>query len=320
MCDYLDDLTRISLSNYGENGPGVRKDATIEGIDPAKKCPKTNIMALWGGKAAILGVNFAPAMLIETHAHLYDKSFKVDMSELMARGHEAGLSEIMMPNIDHTSIDAMLELELAWANPANGPVAKAMMGLHPCYVKKGFEQELYLIESWVQKRKWLAIGEIGTDLYWDKTTWDIQAEAFNIQCQWALNLGRPVVIHCRESVGQTIELVRPWADKGLNGVFHCWSGTGEQAQSVTQMGFYLGIGGTATYKNSSIADILKGLDTSFLVLETDSPYLTPVPHRGKRNEPAYIAIVAQKLADLLHMPLEDLESLTTTNARRLFAW
>lgn len=257
-------------------------------------------------------------MLIETHAHLYDKSFKSELSDLRQRATEAGLESILLPNIDHTSIDAMLELEAQWSDAADGTVCHAMMGLHPCYVQRGFEKELYEIETWVKRRNWIAVGEIGTDLYWDKTTWDYQVEAFNIQCGWAVELGLPVAIHCRESVAKTIELVKPWADKGLTGVFHCWSGNLEEASETIELGFYLGIGGTVTYKNSPLQAVLKQVDRSRLVLETDSPYLTPVPHRGKRNEPAYIKLVAQKLADTLEMPLDDLEQLTSDNAKRLF--
>lgn len=251
--------------------------------------------------------------LIDTHAHLYNEKFKPDWHDVMHRLQEAGVEHIYLPNIDHTSIDDMLELELKYPD-----LCTAMMGLHPCYVQKGFEKELYTVETWLGKREWVAIGEIGTDLYWDKTTFEYQTEAFNIQCRWAIKHKLPVAIHCRESVQETLDLVEPLAAAGLTGVFHCWSGSAEQAKRATDMGFYLGIGGTSTYKNGGIDLVLPHVPKDKVVLETDCPYLAPIPMRGKRNEPAYLSYIAQRVADIWQMPLAEAEALTTQNARTLF--
>ena len=249
--------------------------------------------------------------LIDTHAHIYLDHFDADRSEILERAEEAGISDIYMPNIDHTSIDSMLELE------EKSNMCVAMMGLHPCSVNKDFEKELYRVEEWLSKRAWSAIGEIGTDLYWDKTFWPQQQEAFKIQCGWALHYDRPVVIHCRESIDETIELVSQF--EGLRGVFHCFTGNTEQAEKITSMGFYLGIGGVATFKNGGLDKVLPTVDDSKIVLETDSPYLAPVPFRGKRNEPAYVLKVADRVADLLEKDVDEVKNSTTANAQKLFA-
>lgn len=250
---------------------------------------------------------------IDTHAHIYLKEFDVDRYTVLQHCQDLSVSRIYMPNIDHTSIDAMLEVELKYPDQC-----VAMMGLHPCSVKKDFEQELYRVEEWLSKRKFIAIGEMGTDLYWDKTYWPQQQEAFKIQIGWAKHYQLPVVIHCRESIEETIELLTPLADETLKGVFHCFSGTLEQARKIMDMGFFLGFGGVATFKNGGMDNVLPALNQEYLVLETDSPFLAPVPHRGKRNTPEYIPLIAQKVADLKHLPLEELKKITTLNAKRLF--
>jgi len=218
-----------------------------------------------------------------------------------------------MPNIDHTSIDLMLETEHKY--PAQ---CISMMGLHPCSIKKDFEKELYRVEEWLSKRKFAAVGEMGTDLHWDKTFWEQQQEAFRIQVGWAKQYNLPIVIHCRESIDETIELLEPLNDGKLKGVFHCFSGTFEQAKKITMMGFYLGLGGVATFKNGGLDKVIPDLELDNLVLETDSPYLAPVPHRGKRNTPEYIPLIATKIAELKKVTLEELSSITTANAIRLF--
>lgn len=251
--------------------------------------------------------------LIETHAHIYLDQFKEDLDEVLERAEEVGVEKIFMPNIDHTSIDSMLELE------ARNSSCVAMMGLHPCSVNKDFEKELYLIENWLAKRYWSAVGEIGTDLYWDKTFWEQQKEAFNIQCRWAIDYNRPVVIHCRESIDETIELIEHIGDSNLRGVFHCFSGSVEQAQKIVDLGFYLGIGGVVTFKNGGLDKVVPSIDLKNIVLETDSPYLGPVPNRGKRNEPSYINLVAEKVATLKSIDLDEVKELTTSNAKTLFS-
>ena len=217
-----------------------------------------------------------------------------------------------MPNVDHASIDRMMEVELK--HPKR---CFSMMGLHPCSVKKDFDRELYLVEQWLTKRKFAAIGEMGTDLHWDKTFWEQQKEAFNIQVNWAKQYDLPLVIHSRESIDETIELLEPHLDGKLTGIFHCFSGSLEQAKKIIAMGFYLGIGGVATFKNGGLDKVLPEIDIEHLVLETDSPYLAPVPHRGKRNESSYITLVAQKISELKKISLEELTETTTTNALRV---
>jgi TatD DNase family protein len=194
----------------------------------------------------------------------------------------------------------------------------AMMGLHPCYVKKDFEKELYLVEDWLSRRKFAAVGEIGTDLFWDKTFWDHQQEAFKLQVGWAKKYQLPVVIHCRESIDQTIEILEPLLDGKLTGVFHCFSGNLEQAKKIISMGFLLGIGGVATFKNGGLDKVIPEIDLQHLVLETDSPYLAPTPHRGKRNTPEHIPLIAKKVSEYKNVSLEEVQDVTTKNALTLF--
>jgi TatD DNase family protein len=249
----------------------------------------------------------------DTHAHIYHEDFVNDREDVLRRSDEAGVKKIFMPNVDSSSIDAMLSLEAS--RPHN---CFAMMGLHPCSVKEDFEKELRIAEDWLSKRKFAAIGEMGTDLYWDKTFWDQQKEAFVVQISWAKKYKLPVVIHCRSSIDETIELLQPLAGGELTGIFHCFSGTPEQAQRIIDMGFYLGVGGVATFKNGGLDKVLPAISLDKIVLETDSPYLAPVPHRGKRNEPAYIPLVAQRIMDLKGVTKEELQRSTTQNAGRIF--
>jgi TatD DNase family protein len=250
---------------------------------------------------------------IDTHAHIYSEEFKADRIDMMARCQEQGIHKIYMPNVDHRSIDSMLEVELK-----DPQTCIPMMGLHPCSVKKDFQRELYIVEEWLSKRKFLAVGEIGTDLYWDKTLWDEQKEAFTIQVSWAKKYNLPVVIHCRESIDQTIELVEQLQDGSLTGVFHCFTGTAEQAKRIIKLNFYLGIGGVATFKNGGMDKLLPEIGLDHIVLETDSPYLAPVPYRGKRNEPSYIPLVADKIASHKNIAIAEVQSATTKNALKLF--
>jgi len=250
---------------------------------------------------------------VDTHAHIYHEDFNVDRIDMLHRCREAGIGRIYMPNVDHASIDGMLELE----SRSEG-VCKAMMGLHPCSVKKDFERELYIVEEWLSKRKFSAVGEIGIDLYWDKTFIEQQQEAFTVQVNWAKKYSLPVVIHCRESIDETIALVEKLMDDNLRGVFHCFTGNPQQAERITKLGFYLGIGGVATFKNGGLDKVLPDIDLNSMVLETDSPYLAPVPHRGKRNEPSYIPLVADKIATLKRVPLQAVQIITSENSANLF--
>lgn len=251
--------------------------------------------------------------LIESHAHIYAKAFKPDLDETIERAKEAGVERIYMPNVDHESIDAMMEVAARYPG-----YCIPMMGLHPCSVKRGFERDLYEVETWLNRGGFCAVGEMGTDLYWDKTFFEEQKEAFNIQCELALRFQLPVVIHCRESIPETIELARPWAEKGVTGVFHCFSGSPEQAEQITSMGFRLGIGGVATFKNGGLEPTLETIGLEHLLLETDSPYLAPVPHRGKRNEPAYLQLVAEKIATVTGREVGEIGEITSRNALTLF--
>ncbi|HEY3403873.1 MAG TPA: TatD family hydrolase [Ohtaekwangia sp.] len=250
---------------------------------------------------------------IDTHAHIYSDEFNADRADMLARCEEQGIGKIYMPNVDHTSIDGMMELE-------NKDPKKyiSTIGLHPCYVKKEFERELYLVEDWLRKRKFAAIGEIGTDLYWDKTFWEQQKEAFTIQINWAKQYNLPVIIHCRESLNETIEMMTSLSEGKVKGIFHCFTGSLEQAQQVIKLGFHLGIGGVATFKNGGLDKVLPEISMEHLVLETDSPYLAPVPHRGKRNEPAYIPLIAQRISDLKNISVDEVKLQTTQNALKLF--
>jgi TatD DNase family protein len=250
---------------------------------------------------------------IDTHAHIYAEEFDTDRREMLERCAEAGVKKIYMPNVDHTTIDAMLELETNFPD-----TCLPMMGLHPCSVKADFEKELQTVEEWLAKRNFVAVGEIGTDLYWDKTFWEQQKEAFTIQVQWAIKYKLPVIIHCRETLEETIGMVEKLQNGNLTGIFHCFSGSIEQAKKIANLGFYVGIGGVATFKKGGLDTVLPEVPLDRIVLETDSPYLAPTPHRGKRNEPAYIPIIAQRVADFKKISLTLLQEHTTTNALKLF--
>lgn len=250
---------------------------------------------------------------IDTHAHIYVKEFDIDRTDVLARCTELQVEKIYMPNIDHASIDLMLEVEAKYPQQC-----LPMMGLHPCSVKKDFEKELYLVENWLTKRRFAALGEMGTDLYWDKTFWEQQQEAFKIQTGWAKKYQLPLVIHCRESIDETIALLEPFAGFGLTGVFHCFSGTAEQAKKIYDLGFYVGIGGVATFKNGGMDAVIPNLAIDRIVLETDSPYLAPVPHRGKRNTPEYIPLIAARVAALKNISVEKVMQHTYSNTCKLF--
>jgi len=252
--------------------------------------------------------------LIDTHAHLYSGKFDHDRPDMVRRAIAAGVTRMYLPNIDAESIQPMLDLEAAF--PEN---CFAMMGLHPGSVQPGtYEQELALVEKWLGKRKWAGVGETGIDLYWDKSTLEIQKIAFTRQIEWAKDLNLPIIIHSRESNEECLELVKAGQDGRLRGIFHCFSGTSEQARRMIDLGFMLGIGGTLTYPKSDLPVVLKEIPLEHIVLETDSPYLPPVPHRGKRNESAYIRLVADMLSEVKVLPLAEIARVTTANALKMF--
>lgn len=251
--------------------------------------------------------------LVDTHAHIYSDEFDADRPGIMEKAALAGVEKILMPGIDSSAHAAMLKLEEEYPGRCI-----AMMGLHPVYVKDNYEEELALVESWLAKRKFVAIGEIGLDFYWDLTFKEQQYKAFHRQVELALQYKLPIVIHSRNSIDESIALVKEHQDGNLKGVFHCFSGNADQASQVIELGFYLGIGGVLTFKNAGLDKVMEGTGLESVVLETDAPYLAPVPFRGKRNEPAYTSLVAQKLADIKKLPLEEIATITTANAQELF--
>ncbi|WP_111671535.1 TatD family hydrolase [Algoriphagus litoralis] len=251
--------------------------------------------------------------LIDTHAHIYSAKFDSDRDEVIEEIRQAGIERIYMPNVDVETIDRMLECESRY-----GDLCVPMMGLHPCDVKEDFEQQLYVMEGWLNSREFAAVGEIGTDLYWDKTNFDRQKEALQIQLGWAKAKGLPVVLHCRESIDETIELLENAQNGSLTGIFHCFTGSLEQANKIVKLGFLLGIGGVATYKNGGLDQVIPFIGLENLVLETDAPYLAPVPYRGKRNTPAYLPSIAERVGDMLHISAEIVATKTKSNALNLF--
>ena len=252
-------------------------------------------------------------MLIDTHTHLYDEQFNDDRTIMIERAIQSGVKRMYMPNCDSGTIDGMLAVEQQFPDHCF-----AMMGLHPCSVNSTVDEELKIVRNWLEKRSFCAVGEIGLDYYWDKTFVDQQKKAFTTQMEWALEFKIPIVIHTRDAIRDTIDLVAPFAARGLKGVFHCFSGSYESAVQIIQLGFYLGIGGVLTYKNAGLQEVVQKIDLAHLVLETDAPYLTPVPHRGKRNESSYVNLVAQRLAELKEVGLQEIRRHTTENALQLF--
>jgi TatD DNase family protein len=252
--------------------------------------------------------------LIDTHCHLYSDVFNEDREEAIANAKRMGVDRILLPNVDLQTVAGMHELV------ANHPgVCYPMMGLHPCDVKPDYETEIAQLFSFFDTHTYCAVGEIGIDLYWDKTTQDIQEKAFLMQVEFALSKSLPIAIHSRNATHRIIEMLKPYKSKGLTGVFHCFSESLELAEEILKLGgFKLGIGGVLTYKNAGLPEVLKQIDLQHIILETDSPYLPPVPHRGKRNEPAYTRLVAEKLADVKGVSLREVADITTANAEQLF--
>ena len=250
---------------------------------------------------------------IDTHAHLYMAQYDDDRTEMLARAAAEGVHKIYLPAIDTRSHARMLALEQQ--HPAQ---CIAMMGLHPCSVKADYETELKAIFDYWAQRDFVAVGEIGLDLYWDKTFFAQQQDAFLRQMQLAKSRKRPIVIHARESMNEIMPMVAAEKTDDLTGIFHCYSGTLAQAHECVEMGFYLGIGGALTYKKSGLDEIIQHIALENLVLETDAPFLTPTPHRGKRNESSYIPIIARKLAEVKGVSIEEVAEITTENARKVF--
>jgi len=232
---------------------------------------------------------------------------------MIARANEAGVQKFYLPGIDSTAIESMLQAEIDYPGQCF-----AMMGLHPCYVKESYKAELDIVQQWLSKKSFPAIGEIGLDFYWDTTFEKQQYEAFRIQIEWALQYKLPIVIHTRNAMQQTIDVVKEYAGQGLYGIFHCFGGSYEEAKQIIDAGFSLGIGGVLTYKNSGLSATLKQIPLEHIVLETDAPYLTPVPFRGKRNESAYLKYVVEKLVDIYGTSEAEIAAATTANAEKIF--
>lgn len=250
----------------------------------------------------------------DTHTHLYSEEFENDRTEMIQRAIDAGVSRFFIPSIDSTYTQKMYELEAQF--PQN---IYLMMGLHPCYVKPDtYLAELAHVETELAKRKFQAIGEIGIDLYWDKTTLAIQQEAFRRQIQWAKKYQLGINIHCRDAFDEVFEVLESEQSEDLLGIFHCFTGDFEQAQRAINLNMKLGIGGVATFKNGKIDQFLKEIDLQHIVLETDSPYLAPVPYRGKRNESSYTLLVAEKLAQIYELPVAEIARITTENSKAVF--
>ena len=252
---------------------------------------------------------------IDTHTHLYLPEFAGDIEVVIQRAVNEGVTKFYLPSIDRETGINLLELEAKFPGKCF-----AMMGLHPCSVKDNYEDQLHWVEQWLGKRQFAAVGEIGLDLYWDKTFIKEQSIAFKRQIQWALQYNRPVVIHSRNALDECIEIVKEQQNGNLRGIFHCFSGTYEQALEITNAGLYLGIGGVITYKNAGLAEVISKISPEHMVLETDAPYLAPVPFRGKRNESSYLKYVVEKLALITNRSPEEVGKITTRNAENIFSY
>lgn len=250
---------------------------------------------------------------IDTHAHIYLDPFTEDLELMLQRAKDQGVSAIYLPNIDGASINDMLELEAAWPDHC-----ASMIGLHPCSIKEDFEIELMVMEDWLKRRTFAGIGETGTDLYWDKTFREQQVEALTVQVGWARKFSLPIILHSRDSLDLSIHVIEKCHTTGLTGIFHCFTGSPDQAKRIIDLGFYLGIGGVVTFKNSGLDILLKNIPLTYIVLETDSPYLAPAPFRGKRNEPSYLPVIAERLAEVYKTSIEEIAKITTNNARKIF--
>ncbi|NBL64907.1 YchF/TatD family DNA exonuclease [Flavobacterium sp. NST-5] len=252
-------------------------------------------------------------ILTDTHSHIYSEEFSQDQDQMMQRAFDAGVQRIFVPAIDSNYAEAMFAIEKKY--PEN---VFLMMGLHPTYVKENFEEELAFVESELNRRKYFAVGEIGIDLFWDKTFLKQQQEAFQRQIQLAKKHKLPINIHCRDAFDEVFEVLESEKAHDLFGIFHCFTGNFQQAQQAISYGMKLGIGGVATFKNGKIDQFLSEIPIKNIVLETDSPYLAPIPHRGKRNESSYVKLVAEKLALIYNLPIEKIAAITTENSKEIF--
>lgn len=253
--------------------------------------------------------------IIDTHAHIFDEQFESDIESVINRARANNIEYILLPNIDSSTIDSLHDVCDKYAN-----YALPMMGLHPSSVDANWKEELGAIEREFGKRKYIAVGEIGIDLYWDKTFEKEQKEVFEEQLRWSIKYDLPVSIHSRNATVEAVECIKRVGAENLKGVFHSFSGTNDELDKILSLkNFYIGINGTVTYKKSTLPEVLSKTDLSHIIIETDSPYLPPVPYRGKRNEPSYTTIITNKLAEIFQLPKEEVENITTKNAKQMFA-
>ena len=252
-------------------------------------------------------------MITDTHTHLYSSQFDEDQAETIQRAKDAGVSRFFIPAIDSSYTESMMKLEKDFPKEVF-----LMMGLHPTSVKENYLEELAHVKEWIDKKDFYAIGEIGIDLYWDKTLLPQQQEAFRTQIKWAKEKKLPIVIHCRDAFNEIFEVLETEKGNDLRGIFHCFTGTLEQAKTAISYNMKLGIGGVATFKNGKIDKFLNEIDLKHIVLETDSPYLAPTPYRGKRNESAYITNVVDKLVDIYGLSFNEIAEITTQNSKDVF--
>ncbi len=252
-------------------------------------------------------------MITDTHTHLYSEQFDVDRNEMMTRAKEVGVSRFFIPAIDSSYTESMFNLESEYPKDVF-----LMMGLHPTSVKENYREELEHVKKWIDKRSFYAIGEIGIDLYWDKSFLAQQQEAFRTQIQWAKEKKLPIIIHCRDAFDEIFEVLETEKGDDLFGIFHCFTGTLEQAQKAISYNMKLGIGGVVTFKNGKIDQFLDQINIKHIVLETDSPYLAPTPYRGKRNESSYISQVVKKIASIYQISFEEIAKITTQNSKDIF--
>lgn len=252
-------------------------------------------------------------VFIDSHTHLYTEEFNNDRKEIILSAIGQGLSQFYLPAIDSSTTQAMLDTKNMFPDRIF-----LMAGLHPCSVKENFKEELKHVESFMEQHNFKGIGETGLDFYWDTTYVKEQKESLHRHIEWAIHFKKPLILHTRNSTRETINIVKPYISQGLTGIFHCFSGTAEDAAEVVDMGFFLGIGGVITFKNSGLDKVISKIDLSHIVLETDSPYLAPVPYRGKRNQSGYIPLIAQKLAEVREVELEEVARITTSNALNIY--
>ncbi len=252
-------------------------------------------------------------MIIDTHCHLYLPDFADDYQDVINKALNEGITKFYLPSIDSESINSMFQLERQFPGKCF-----TMMGLHPCSVKENYREELKIVQDWLLKRKFAAVGETGLDSYWDRTFETQQYDAFHQQIEWALQYDLPIVIHSRDSTRECIDIVQQHQKGALKGIFHCFGSDYESASRIISLGFYLGIGGILTYKNSGLASVLQKIPLEHLVLETDAPYLSPVPFRGKRNESSYLKYIVAKLASVKGISIEEVAAITTSNAEKIF--